>query len=149
MASTTQIPSPARSTAGTPRRPGLVTFAAIVTLTQGALFVLLALSEFADSYWFYNNSAAHVYDLASSHLLWWGIFDSILAAFAIAGGISILRGGIFGMMMGILLASCSMLRWMFYIPATPWLAVTILAIDVLVLYAICSSLDYFAEASGP
>jgi hypothetical protein len=145
MASTTPSRSATGAVMGQPRRPGLVTFAAVVTMIIGGLYVLLAISEFANSYWFYNNTRLHVYDLASSHLLWWAIFDTILAVITIAAGVSIWRGGLFGLMMGLLGASFSLLRWLFYIPATPWLAITIVAIDALIIYGLCASTDFFAE----
>jgi hypothetical protein len=129
-----------------PRRPGLVTFAAVVTFIVGALYVLLAITEFSNSYWFYNNTHLDIYDLASSHLLWWGIFDAALAVITISAGVSILRGGIFGLMLGIWGSAFSFLRWMFYIPHDPWLALTICAINALVLYGLCTSADFFAES---
>ena len=32
-----------------------------------------------------------------------------------------------------------MVRWMFYIPATPWLALTIITLDMLVIVGLCLS----------
>jgi hypothetical protein len=125
-----------------------VTFAAVMCFTFGAFFVLIALSEFSNSYWIYNNTVTDVYNLAASHLLWWGIFDSILAAAMILAGFSLLRGGIYGLMIGILAGGVSALRWFFYIPHDPWLAVTIVGLNVLMIYGLCTSTDYFAE-SGP
>src|SRR5437588_2221516 len=109
MASTTHARSSSKS--GATERPGLVTFAAVVTFTVGALYALAALSEFSNSYWFYDNAQTHVYNLASSHLLWWGIFDAALAIITIAAGVSMLRGGLYGLFMGLTGASLSLLRW--------------------------------------
>jgi hypothetical protein len=145
METTTQVSSGSGTAVGLPRRPGLVTFAAVVTFIVGGLFVLLAISEFANSYWFYGNRPSNVYNFAASHLLWWGIFDTILAVLTITAGASILRGGVFGLIMGLMGASFSFLRWLFYIPATPWLAITIIAVDALVIYGLCASMEYFAE----
>jgi hypothetical protein len=120
-----------------------VTFAAVVSLFVGAYYILVALTEFSNSYWFYNDHALYVYDLAGQHLFWWGIFDSIIAALAIAAGISIWRGGAFGLVMGLSAAGFSAIRWLFYITWEPWLAITIIAIDFLVIYGLCYSADYF------
>jgi hypothetical protein len=148
MATPTQVGGPTGTGLRIPRRPGWVTFAAVVTFVVGIVYGLIALTEFANSYWFYDNSITHVYDLASSHLLWWGIFDSILCAITIAAGISILRGGFFGFTLGLMGAGFSFLRWLFYIPATPWLAISILVINALVIYGLTASADYFEEASS-
>jgi hypothetical protein len=147
MSSTTEVRSTPRTAYAKPRRPGLVTFAAVIMFVFAAFFVLIALTEFSNSYWIYNNTIADVYSIAASHLLWWGIFDSILAVAMVAAGVSILRGGIYGLMMGIFAASISGLRWFFYIPHDPWLAITIVALDALVIYGLASSTDYFAESS--
>jgi hypothetical protein len=137
----------ARSSYTLPRRPGLVTFAAVLMFVFAFFFVLVALTEFSNSYWIYNNTAGHVYDLAGSHLLWWGIFDLILAGAVVIAGLSILRGGIYGLMVGIFAASLSALRWFFYIPEDPWLSVAIVALNVLAIYGLCSSTDFFSESS--
>jgi hypothetical protein len=137
----------ARSTLMQPRRPGLVTFAAVIMFVFAFFFLLVALTEFSNSYWIYNNHVADVYNLAASHLLWWGIFDIILAAAMAIAGVSLLRGGVYGLLMGLFTASISALRWFFYIPHDPWLAVTVVALDALVIYGLCTSMDFFGESS--
>jgi len=128
-------------------RPGWVTFAAVASFVVGVYYVLIALSEFANSYWIYSNIPSHVYSLAGSHLFWWGIFDSIIAAISIVAGFSLLRGGFYGLIIALTGAGFSALRWLFYIPAEPWLAITIIAIDILVIYGLCVSMDYFADTA--
>lgn len=147
MAGTTQVVSTSRARVAALRRPGWVTFAAVTSFVVGAYYVLVALSEFSNSYWIYSNIPDNVYSVAGSHLFWWGIFDSIIAAIAIGAGFSLLRGGLFGMTMGITGAGFSALRWLWYIPHEPWLAITIIAIDGLIIYGLCASVDYFADAS--
>src|SRR5437588_2332695 len=89
-----------RTIAATLHRPGWVTFAAVASFLVGVYYILIALSEFSNSYWIYSNLPNNVYSLAGSHLFWWGIFDSIIAAFAILAGFSLLRGGVTGLIIG-------------------------------------------------
>jgi hypothetical protein len=151
MAQGTQVGGMTGYVAGTLRRPGWVTFASVISFVVGFFYVLAALSEFSNSYWLYSYVPGNVYNLAASHLLWWGIFDAIIAAISIGAGVSMLGGGAFGLLTGFMGAGFSLLRWLFYIPSDPWLAITIIVLDGLVLYALASSMDFFAEASdiGP
>src|SRR5437588_6948019 len=89
-----------RTIAATLHRPGWVTFAAVASFVVGVYYILIALSEFANSYWIYSNLPSNVYSVAGSHLFWWGIFDSIIAALAILAGFSLLRGGVTGLIIG-------------------------------------------------
>jgi hypothetical protein len=98
--------------------------------------------EFSNHVWFVTSVFAN-YNLFSSNYLWWGIFDVAIAVIAFLAALSILRGGAFGFMMGLFGAGFSLVRWMFYIPATPWLAITIVVINILVIYGLCSGMEYF------
>lgn len=130
----------------TDRRPGWVTFAAVMTFTVAVWYALVSLTEFANSTWFVT-VAGHQYSLFSSHFFWWALFDAGIAALAVIAGLSLLRGGLFGLFMGFAGAGISMIRWMFYIPAAPWLALTIIAIDILIIVGLSISLDWFEEAN--
>jgi hypothetical protein len=131
----------------TGRRPGWVTFAAVMTFVAAVDYAFVALTEFANSHWFVTVNGA-TYSMFHAHFFWWGIFDTAIAVLAVAAGVSMLRGGYFGLVMGFLGAGFSLLRWMFYIPATPWLALTIIGLDVLVILGLCLSLEWF-EQSNP
>lgn len=143
MSATATVPS-----STTTRRPGWVTYSAVISLTAGVFYVLSALSEFSNSYWLYNTQS-YIYNVAGAHLLWWGIFDSILAVLAITAGISILRGGFYGYLLGFIGAGFGICRWLFHIPADPALAVTLIAINGLVIYGLAKSVEYFADAADP
>jgi len=117
-----------------------------MSFVVGVYYALIALTEFSNSYWLYNYHVANVYSLAGQHLLWWGIFDTIIAVTAIAAGVSLLRGGFFGILVGISGAGFSAIRWLFYLAVDPWVAAAIIAIDVLIIYGLTSSMDYFADS---
>src|SRR5215467_8623061 len=82
--------------------------------------------------------------------LWlWAILDLLLALIPLYAGYDLLRGGTFGFIIGVVLASISAIRWFFYLPAQPILALVVIAVDILIIYGLTSSADYFrASASG-
>src|SRR5438270_11401518 len=88
------------------RRPGWLTFAAVVSWVAGAFYILIAFTEFANSYWIYSDLPDHVYSLGGSHLLWWGIFDILLGGVAIIAGVSLLPGAFFGLAVALTGAAC-------------------------------------------
>jgi hypothetical protein len=124
-----------------------VTFAVVYSFVIAGFYVLVALTEFANSYWFYT-APSDVYDFAGSHLLWWGIFDTAMAALFVIAGFSLLRRGLFGFFVTLTAAGISAMRWLFYIPHDPWLSISAIAIDGLVIWGLCSSMDYFTEDAG-
>jgi len=123
-------------------RPGLVTFAAIMLFLLGGFQLMYALIEFSRATWV----AINVEGTFGGQLWVWGIFDLLFAIVAFAAGADLLRGGTFGRVAGIVIAAISALRWFFYIPAQPWTAIVVIAIDVLVLYGLATNEDYFRSA---
>ncbi len=75
-----------------------------------------------------------------------GIVDSIIALIALYAGIDLLRGGPFGLGMGYAFAVVGAIRWLFFIPAAPVLAVVVVALCVMVAYGLAKHSDY-AEGS--
>jgi hypothetical protein len=106
------------------RRPGLLTFAAVMMFALGGFQLLLAISEFASGTWVLG-SLDTVFFIQSLIIL--GIIDVVIGLIALFGGISILRGGAFG--------------WLFHIPVSPVLAVVIIVLDVLVIYGLAKYTD--------
>ena len=117
----------------TTRRPDMVTFAAAVMFALGGFHVLLALSEFADSTWVLSRLDV---ELFVPILAIWGSIDMVIGIIALYAGFSILRGGAFGLITGFAFAVLGIIRWLFYIPVSPVLAVVIIALDVLVIYGL-------------
>ena len=124
----------------TMRRPDLVTFAAIIMFALGGFHVLLAISEFANSTWVLSRLDI---ELFIPILLIWGVIDLLIGAIALYAGFSIISGGTFGWIMGVTFATVGMVRWLFYIPVAPVLAVAVIALDILVIYGLVKHSDYF------
>lgn len=121
------------------RRPGVVTFAAIMLFILGGFEATWAVVQFANAAWI----AANIYGSFGGYLWAWGILDGIFAVAAIYAGYDVLRGGSFGQVFGVLVASFSAIRWFFYLPAAPWIAAVIITIDVIVIYGLVAHADYF------
>ena len=124
-------------------RSGLLTFAAIMMFILGGFHVLLAVSEFASSTWVLSRLDI---ELFIPILVIWGIIDLVIGFVAVYAGATILRGGTFGWIMGYAFAGVGVIRWLFYIPVTPVLAVVVLVLDLLVIYGLARHADYFQDA---
>jgi hypothetical protein len=124
-------------------RPGLVTFAAVMMLVLGGFHVLLAISEFANSAWVMSRLDIV---LIIRLLIIWGIIDLIIGCIALFAGASILRGGAFGWITGFIFATLGIIRWLFYVPVSPVLAVVVIALAILVIYGLARHLDYFVDS---
>ena len=120
-------------------RPGLLTYAAIMMFVLGGFHILLAISEFASSTWVLSRLDI---ELFIPILFIWGIIDLIIGSIAVYAGVSLLRGGTFGFIAGYIFASLGIIRWLFHIPVSPVLAVVVIALNALVIYALVEHADY-------
>lgn len=125
------------------RRPGMVTFAAIMMFIAGGFEIVFAISEFSNAAWL--NSTA--YGNFGGYLWLWGIVDLILAGIIIYAGYDLLRGGQFGFILGVMLAVISSIRWFFYIPWAPFLALVVIAVDILIIFGLTANADYFRRSA--
>lgn len=114
------------------RRPGMVTFAAVMMFLVAGFEALSALLAFAGTGWWVTDAGNLVY----ANFVLWGIVDLIIALIAVYAGIDLLRGGPFGLVMGYLFAGLGAIRWLFVIPAAPVLAVVVIALCVMVIYGL-------------
>ena len=114
------------------RRPGMVTFAAVIMFMVAGFEVLSAILAFVGTGWWATASG----DLVYANFVFWGILDLIIALIALYAGIDLLRGGAFGVVMGYLFAGLGAIRWLFVIPAAPILSVVVIALCVMVIYGI-------------
>jgi hypothetical protein len=126
------------------RRPGLVTFAAIMMFIAGGFEVVFAIWEFANASWLVTST----YGNFGGYLWLWAIVDLVLAAIILYAGYDLLRGGQFGYILGVMLAGISAIRWFFLIPAAPFLALIIIAVDLLIIFGLTANADYFRRASS-
>jgi hypothetical protein len=124
------------------RRPSILTFAAIIMFMVAGFEVLSALLAFAGTGWWVTDAGNLVY----ANFVIWGVVDFIIALIALYAGIDLLRGGAFGRGMGYLFGIVGAIRWLFVIPAAPVLAVVVIALCVMVVYALATHSDYSQDA---
>jgi hypothetical protein len=120
----------------------MLTFAAIMMFVVAGLEALAALVAFAGTGWWVTEAGNLVY----ANFVFWAILDAIIALIALYAGIDILRGGTYGLIVGYLFAIMGAIRWLFVIPAAPVLAVVVVALCVMVVYALARYTDYFENA---
>ena len=121
-------------------RPGLLMYAAIMMFVLGGFHLLLAISEFANSTWVLSRLDVERF---IPILFIWGILDLIIGSLAVYAGVSLLRGGTFGLATGYIFASLGIIRWLFHIPVSPVLAVVVIALAALIIYGLVKHTDYF------
>jgi hypothetical protein len=125
------------------RRPGMVTFAAIMLFLLFGVQAVVAIMEFFARTWLLVSSAS-----VPGGFLWiWGIIDILFALIPLYAAIDILRGGEVGRIIGIVIAVFSAIRWFFYLPLAPIAALVIIAIDILIIYALVAHSEYFERSS--
>src|SRR5262249_11254043 len=120
------------------KRPGWLTFAAIVMFSVGFTRVISAISYFADS--------RRVNDLHNglftTHTWVWGLWDLLIAGLAFPAGSSLLRGDDFGRVFGYLWAVFVLVQGFLVLSWAPWYGAAAIVVSILVIYAISVSADY-------
>ena len=123
------------------RRPGWLTFAAIVMISVGILRIIAAISYFGDS--------AKVNDLSGGvfgdQLFWWGIFDLIIAAIALWAGYALLSGDMLGRVLGYVWAGVVLIQSFLILRFAPWFGIAAIALATLVMYALSATSEWRDE----
>ena len=120
------------------RRPGWLTFAAIVLISVGCVRIISAIYYFADSTRVNNLSAGAF----GHHLFLWGLWDLIVAALALWAAYSLLSGNTFGRVIGYIWAVVVIVQSFLIIQYAPWYGAATLTLAVLVIYALSSTSEW-------
>jgi hypothetical protein len=124
------------------QRPGWFTFAAVIMFFVAGFEVLSALLAFGGTGWWATETGNLVY----ANFVFWGVLDLVVALIAFYAGISLLRGGAYGLVMGYLFAGLAAIRWLFVVPAAPILSVVMIALCVMVIYGLAKHSDFVESA---
>jgi hypothetical protein len=116
---------------GEPRGEGWVVFAGIVFLLAGIVNIPYGIAAIGNSHFYV--SGAHY---AIGELKLWGWFITILGALQIVVAIGICRWAPWSRWSGVALAGLSAIIQLLAIAGSPFLSLTFVAIDVLVIYAL-------------
>jgi hypothetical protein len=108
---------------------GWVVFAAIMFMISGIFHVVDGIAALANS--------RYLADIPLfANLEFWGVVWLIIGGLAIFAGYAILGGSEAGRLIGVGLASLSLITQLMFIAANPWWSITVIAIDFLILYAL-------------
>src|SRR5580693_316361 len=124
-----------RPSSGTGRRVeghGLLIFASVLLMVLGVFNLLDGIAAVARSHVFIANAHYVVGDLRT-----WGWVVLILGALQVLGGIGILTGNQFARWFGVAVVALNAFGQFFFIPAYPFWSLTIIAVDMVALYALC------------
>ena len=122
------------------KRPGWLTFAAVILISVGIMRIISAISYFANSHKVSNLSLG----LFGDNLWAWGLWDLIIAVLAIWAGFSLLQGNTFGRVIGYAWAGLVLIQSFLILAWAPWFGFLAMAIAVLVMFALSSTSDWRA-----
>ena len=130
---------------------GLVTFAGVMLMIVAVLNTLYGIAAIDNAHFFTRNAKYVFGDLNT-----WGWFLLALGVVQFFAALAIWRGAPWGRWFGVASASVNAILQTLWIPAYPVLAMTILALDVAVIYGLLAyggrrraALDARARAAGP
>jgi len=128
------------TTTTTAKRTGWVTFAGVVMLVAGSYNALSGIAAITDDDTLASQATKVLYGI---DLTAWGWLWLLAGALQLLAGILILRRYEWGMALGVVIAGFSALLTIFVIFIVPLWAITVLSLDVLVIYALLSRSDDF------
>jgi len=123
------------------KRPGWLTFAAVVMISVGCLRVISAISYFADSARVNNLSQG----LFGHQVFLWGLWDLVIAALALWGGFSLLGGNTFGRVVGYIWAILVIVQSFLILRFAPWFGFGSILLASLVVYALSSTSEWRSD----
>jgi hypothetical protein len=111
---------------------GWITFAAIMLMIGGSLNLFYGVIAAVNDEWVVWTNRADVYlDLSE-----WGWAHIILGSIVLLTGIGLFSGNIIARTLAVIVASVSMLVNFFFIPVYPLWALTVITVDILVIWAV-------------
>src|SRR6266566_8493822 len=114
------------------RGHGLVVFASVILAVVGFFNLIYGIAAVANS---------HVF-VANAHYVWsglrtWGWFTLIIGVLQLIAAGGVMTGNQLARWYGVVVVGLSAIDMMFFIPAYPFWALTIIAVDVVALYGLC------------
>jgi hypothetical protein len=117
---------------GEGRGYGMVFFAAILLLVVGFFNMIYGIAAIANSHVFVANAHYVVGDLRV-----WGWITLIISVLQLVAAGGILAGNQLARWFAVALLALNAIDMMFFVPAYPFWALTIIAVDVVALYGLC------------
>jgi len=112
---------------------GLIVFASILLFVDGFFNMLYGIAAIANSHVFVANAHYVIGDLRA-----WGWVTLIISVLQLAAGAGVLAGNQLARWFAVAVVGISAIEMMFFLPAYPFWALAIIAIDVVALYGLCA-----------
>jgi hypothetical protein len=112
---------------------GLVLFASVLLLVVGFFNMLYGIAAIANSHVLVANAHYVIGDLRA-----WGWVTLIISVLQLAAAGGILAGNQLARWFAVALVGLNAIAMMFFIPAYPFWALVIIAVDVVALYGLCA-----------
>ncbi len=112
---------------------GLVLFAAVLLLVAGFFNMLYGIAAIANSHVFVANAHYVIGDLRA-----WGWVTLIISVLQLVAAGGILAGNQLARWFAVAVVGLNAIAMMFFIPAYPFWALVIIAVDVVALYGLCA-----------
>jgi hypothetical protein len=112
---------------------GLIVFASILLFVDGFFNMIYGIAAIHHSHVFVAN-AHYVF----GNLRAWGWVTLVIAILQLAAGAGVLAGNQLARWFAVAVVGISAIDMMFFIPAYPFWALTIIAVDVVALYGLCA-----------
>jgi hypothetical protein len=112
---------------------GWVGFAAIILILNGVFSLIQGLIALIGSNYYYvvTNGSLFLFDLTG-----WGWWNLIIGAVLVLTGVALFTGATWARIVAVIAAGLSAIGQLFLVPAQPWWALIVIAINVLVIYAV-------------
>jgi hypothetical protein len=111
---------------------GWIIFAAVMMILAGSLNLLYGIIAAVNDDWVVFTNRANVYlDISE-----WGWVHIILGAVVLISGLGLFSGNILARTIAVVVASISLVVNFFFIPVYPLWAITVIVIDLLVIWAV-------------
>jgi hypothetical protein len=115
---------------------GIAVFAGVIMVVGGAFQALEGLAGIVHDQWLVVlPNYIYAFDLTV-----WGVLHLLVGLGLVVIGVSLLRGQTWARMAGIIAAVISAIMNFVWIPIAPWWALMVIAVDVLIIWALASYL---------
>ncbi|MFF5336964.1 hypothetical protein [Streptomyces sp. NPDC013181] len=143
MASTGSAPAAAPGTGGThPARTGWTVFAAVLMIFGGAMAIFQGISAIAEDDVFIA-TRNYVFQF---NLTGWGWVHLIVGIVIVLAGFALFSGALWARVVGVILAGLGAVANFLWLPYYPLWSIVLIAIDVFIIWALCTSPDRPARA---
>jgi len=112
---------------------GLIIFAAVLLLVLGFFNMIYGIAAIANSHVFTANAHYVIGGLRA-----WGWVTLILSVLQLVAAAGILAGNQLARWFAVAVVGLNAIDMMFFVPAHPFWALTIIAVDVVALYGLCA-----------